>query len=138
MASRTVRIKRVYEPKEKADGRRVLVDRLWPRGLTREKAAIDRWLKELGPSTELRKWFDHRTDRWQEFTRRYRRELAGPAARPLLKELTAMAAAGPLTLVFSAHDEAHNQAVVIAQLLRARLGRAKGPSAKAAPSSTKG
>ncbi len=138
MASRTVRIKRVYEPKEKADGRRVLVDRLWPRGLTREKAAIDRWLKELGPSTELRQWFDHRTERWQEFARRYRRELAGPAARPLLKELAAMAAAGPLTLVFSAHDEAHNQAVVIAQLLRARLGRVKRPSAKAARASTKG
>ena len=138
MASTTVRIKRVYEPREKADGCRVLVDRLWPRGLTREKAAIDRWLKELGPSTELRQWFDHRTDRWQEFAKRYRRELAGPAARPLLKELAAMAAAGPLTLVFSAHDEAHNQAVVIAQLLRARLGRAKGPSAKAALASTKG
>jgi len=138
MASTTVRIKRVYEPREKADGCRVLVDRLWPRGLTREKAAIDRWLKELGPSTELRQWFDHRTDRWQEFAKRYRRELAGPAARPLLKELAAMAAVGPLTLVFSAHDEVHNQAVVIAQVLRAGLGRAKRPTAKAARASTKG
>ena len=138
MASTTVRIKRVYEPREKADGCRVLVDRLWPRGLTREKAAIGRWLKELGPSTELRQWFDHRAERWQEFAKRYRRELAGPAARPLLKELAAMAAAGPLTLVFSAHDEAHNQAVVIAQVLRARLGRAKRPAAKAARASTKG
>ena len=134
MASETLRIKRVYEPNEKADGRRVLVDRLWPRGLTREKAAIDRWLKELGPSTELRKWFDHRTERWQEFTKRYRRELAGPAARPLMKELATMAAAGPLTLLFSAHDEEHNQAVVIAHVLRARLGRAKRPSGKASRS----
>jgi uncharacterized protein YeaO (DUF488 family) len=125
MASRTLRIRRVYEAKEKADGCRVLVDRLWPRGLTRDKAAIDRWLKELGPSTELRQWFGHRPERWQEFAKRYRRELAGPAARPLLKELATMAAAGPLTLVFSAHDEEHNQAVVIAQVLRARLGRQK-------------
>ena len=125
MASETVRIKRVYEPKEKADGRRVLVDRLWPRGLTRDKAAIDRWLKELGPSTGLRQWFGHRTERWPEFTRRYRKELAGPAAWPLLKELATLAAAGPLTLVFAAHDPEHNQAVVIAQVLRARLGRAK-------------
>ena len=120
-----LRIKRVYEPRHPSDGCRVLVDRVWPRGLTREAAAIDHWLKELGPSTELRKWFDHRIERWQEFARRYREELAGAAAQPLLTELATMAAAGPLTLVYSARDEEHNQAVVIAEVLRAKLSRSK-------------
>jgi uncharacterized protein YeaO (DUF488 family) len=113
-----LKIKRVYQSADKTDGCRVLVDRLWPRGLTRNSAAIDQWLKELGPSTELRKWFDHRTERWNEFVRRYRKELSSAQARQLLRELKVISKAGPLTLLYSAKDENHNQAVVIATVLR--------------------
>jgi len=113
-----LRIKRVYEPLDKADGRRILVDRLWPRGLSRDAAAIDRWLKELGPSTGLRKWFGHRPERWREFVRRYRAELRSDAARQLLRELKALAKTRPLTLLYAARDEDHNQAIVIADALK--------------------
>lgn len=117
-----LRIKRAYEPKEKSDGCRVLVDRLWPRGLTKAKAAIDHWFKEVAPSADLRRWFDHRADRWAEFQKRYRAELTGEPQRALLNALTAIAAAGPTTLLYSARDEQHNQAVVLAAVLRKRLG----------------
>jgi uncharacterized protein YeaO (DUF488 family) len=120
-----IRVKRIYEPKAADDGCRVLVDRVWPRGMTREAAAIDHWLKEIGPSTALRKWFGHRPERWAEFVRRYRAELRDAAAQPLLQELAAMAAAGPLTLLYSARDQEHNQALVLAQMLRAKLARSK-------------
>ena len=118
-----LRLKRIYEPRHAADGCRVLVDRLWPRGLTREAAAIDHWLKELGPSTDLRVWFGHRVDRWDEFARRYREELAGRVAQPLLQELASIAVAAPLTLLYSAKDQDHNQAVVIAEVLRHAVSR---------------
>jgi uncharacterized protein YeaO (DUF488 family) len=106
-----LRIKRVYEPPDKQDGRRILVDRLWPRGLTKEKASIDLWLKDIAPSTELRKWFDHDPGRWEEFRERYLAELKGNAEqlRLLKQELDK----GVVTLVYAAKDEAHNQAVVI-------------------------
>jgi uncharacterized protein YeaO (DUF488 family) len=120
-----IRVKRIYAPKAADDGCRVLVDRVWPRGMTREAAAIDHWLKDIGPSTALRKWFGHRPERWAEFAPRYRAELKDAAAQPLLQELAALAAAGPLTLLYSARDEEHNQAVVVAQVLRAKLARAK-------------
>jgi uncharacterized protein YeaO (DUF488 family) len=120
-----IRVKRVYEPKAADDGCRVLVDRVWPRGMTREAAAIDHWLGDIGPSTALRKWFGHRPERWAEFARRYRAELRDAAAQPLLQELAAMAAAGPLTLLYSARDQEHNQALVLAQVLRAKLARSK-------------
>jgi uncharacterized protein YeaO (DUF488 family) len=116
-------IKRAYEPREDIDGCRILVDRLWPRGVTKAAAAIDHWFKEVAPSTELRRWFDHRADRWAEFQKRYRAELDGEPQRALLNELTAIAAAGPTTLLYSARDEQHNQAVVLAAVLRERLGR---------------
>jgi uncharacterized protein YeaO (DUF488 family) len=120
-----IRVKRIYEPKAADDGSRVLVDRIWPRGLTRDAAAIDHWFKELAPSTKLRTWFGHRPERWPEFARRYRAELKDAAAQPLLGELAAMAAAGPLTLLYSARDQEHNQALVLAQVLRAKLARSK-------------
>jgi uncharacterized protein YeaO (DUF488 family) len=120
-----IRVKRIYESKAADDGCRVLVDRIWPRGLTREAAAIDHWFKELGPSTALRKWFGHRPERWAEFAQRYRAELQDAARQALLQQLTALAAAGPLTLLYSARDEDHNQAVVMAQVLRAKLTRSK-------------
>jgi uncharacterized protein YeaO (DUF488 family) len=105
------RIKRVYELPEKHDGRRILVDRLWPRGLTKEKASIDLWLKEIAPSTELRKWFDHDPGRWEEFKERYLDELKGNSEQiQLLKQELDK---GIVTLVYGAKDEAHNQAVVI-------------------------
>jgi uncharacterized protein YeaO (DUF488 family) len=106
-----LRIKRVYEPPDEHDGRRILVDRLWPRGLTKEKASIDLWLKDIAPSTELRKWFDHDPGRWEEFRERYLAELKGNAEqlRLLKQELDK----GVVTLVYAAKDEAHNQAVVI-------------------------
>jgi uncharacterized protein YeaO (DUF488 family) len=120
-----LRVKRIYEPRAVDDGCRVLVDRIWPRGLTREAAAIDHWFKELAPSTKLRTWFGHRPERWPEFARRYRAELRDAAVQSQLRELAALAAAGPLTLLYSARDQEHNQALVIAQVLRAKLARSK-------------
>lgn len=110
-----VRTKRVYEPAEASDGFRVLVDRVWPRGITREKAAADLWMKEIGPSAGLRKWFGHRPERWAGFRTRYEQELKEKQA--LLDELRAYAHKGPLTLVYSAKDEERNQAVVIRGML---------------------
>lgn len=109
-----VRIKRIYETPG-SDGERVLVDRLWPRGVSREAAAIDRWLKELAPSDALRRWFGHEPARWAEFGRRYRRELA--AQRELIEELRRLARSRPLTLLFSARDAAHNQAVILRKVI---------------------
>ena len=94
---------------------RVLVDRVWPRGVSKSEAAIDRWLKDVAPSTELRQWFGHEPSRWTEFRRRYLAELRGSAE--LLDELRATARKGPLTLVYSARDERHNQAVVLREHL---------------------
>ncbi|HET9107792.1 MAG TPA: DUF488 domain-containing protein, partial [Steroidobacteraceae bacterium] len=110
-----VRIKRAYEPSSPADGARVLVDRLWPRGMRKSDAAIERWMKEIAPSAQLRRWFGHDPARWEEFQRRYRAELRGKVE--LLAELRAMARDRPLTLVYSAHDEQHNQAVVLRDVL---------------------
>jgi uncharacterized protein YeaO (DUF488 family) len=110
-----IRLKRAYEPPATEDGMRVLVDRLWPRGLRKSEAAIDLWLREIAPSSELRRWFGHDPSRWEEFERRYRAELS---SRPeLLDRLRALAAQGTLTLVYSARDEAHNQAVALRGVL---------------------
>ena len=114
----SIRLKRVYEPPAPEDGVRVLVDRLWPRGLRKADAAIDRWLKELAPSTALRQWFGHEPSRWTGFQQRYRRELAERG--DLLQQLRALARRGPVTLLYAARDEAHNEAVVLRDLLRAR------------------
>jgi uncharacterized protein YeaO (DUF488 family) len=112
-----VRLKRVYEPVEPADGARFLVERLWPRGLRREDAHLTAWLKEVAPSPELRRWFQHDPARWEEFQRRYRAELAEPAKRALVQELVAAARRGPVTLVFAARDTEHNAAVVLKDLI---------------------
>ncbi len=111
-------LKRVYEPPEPEDGARVLVDRLWPRGLTKEKAAVDLWAKDVAPSHELRRWFGHRPERWEEFEARYREELESPEAREQIATLRAMARKGRVTLLFAAHDEALNNAVVLRSVLR--------------------
>ncbi len=110
-----VRLKRAYQPPSADDGVRILVDGLWPRGVRKSEAAIDRWMKEIAPSTELRRWFGHDPARWDEFQRRYKAELKKDAG--LLNELRGVAKKGALTLVYSAHDEAHNQAVVLRDVL---------------------
>ena len=113
-----LKLKRVYEPPHKDDGTRILVDRLWPRGLTKEKAKVDLWLKEIAPSTELRKWFGHDPAQWPEFCRRYSIEIRQNAE--LLSALRSLARETPMTLVYSAHDELHNDAIVLRDVI---LGR---------------
>ena len=117
-AAARVRLKRAYAAPEATDGVRILVDRLWPRGLRKADATIDRWLKELAPSTELRRWFGHDPQRWRGFQQRYRKELAARA--DLLAELRTAARREPITLLFAARDETHNEAVVLAELLQRR------------------
>jgi uncharacterized protein YeaO (DUF488 family) len=114
---RGVRLKRAYERPAKEDGTRVLVERLWPRGLAKERAAIDDWLKDVAPSPELRRWYGHRTERWPEFQRRYRAELETGAARAALEKLRALGRDRKLTLVFAAKDEAHSSAAVLKDVL---------------------
>ena len=114
-----VRLKRVYEPANRSDGYRILIDRLWPRGVSRERAALDAWEPELAPSTELRTWFGHDPSRFEAFRRRYVDELRGQ--RPRLTELRRRARDGTLTLVFSARDTDHNDAVVLAEVVRRGL-----------------
>lgn len=113
-----IKIKRVYEKPEKEDGFRILVDRLWPRGLTKEKADLDLWLKEIAPSTELRKWFGHEPEKWKEFKKKYRKELKeNKEAVSILKEHLK----GPLSLLYAAKDEEHNEALVLKNYLLSSL-----------------
>ena len=114
----SIKLKRAYESVGSEDGARVLVDRLWPRGVSKEDAALDQWMKEIAPTTELRKWFRHDPARWEEFRSRYSEELHQNTE--LLGQLRSFARQGPLTLVYSAHDEIHNDAVVLRAVL---LGR---------------
>ena len=110
-----IKLKRAYEPPAAGDGMRILVDRLWPRDVKKATAAIDMWAKDVAPSTELRQWFGHETNRWEEFCRRYVAELG---QKPdLIKELRALARSGQITLVFGAHDQTHNDAVVLRKVL---------------------
>jgi uncharacterized protein YeaO (DUF488 family) len=114
-----VRLKRAYEPATASDGYRVLIDRLWPRGVLRDRAKLDEWDRDLPPSTELRRWFGHDPSRFEEFRRRYLNELRYKRAR--LKELRRRAREGTLTLVYSARDRDHNDAVVLAEVIRRGL-----------------
>ncbi|HEY2685834.1 MAG TPA: DUF488 domain-containing protein [Steroidobacteraceae bacterium] len=116
------KIKRVYEPRGTDDGMRVLVDRLWPRGLKKSDAALDAWMKEVAPSPELRTWFAHDPGKFADFSARYRRELKGSAA---LGELRALGRGKPVTLLFAAHDPKINHAAVLKAALTARAGSAK-------------
>ena len=110
-----VRLKRAYDAPAPDDGTRILIDRLWPRGVKKADAAIDEWMREIAPSTELRKWFGHDPRRWEEFRRRYQAEIRQHTDE--YKRLRALAQHGRITLVFSARDEAHNDAVVLKDLL---------------------
>jgi uncharacterized protein YeaO (DUF488 family) len=122
-----VKLKRAYDHPTQEDGVRILIDRLWPRGVTKARAAIDRWAKDIAPSTALRKWFGHDPARWQEFRSRYAAEVRGHPEE--LRKLRALARRGRLTLVYSAHDEIHNDAVVLRDFL---LGRGENRKPQAA------
>ena len=113
----SVALKRVYDEPAASDGTRVLVERLWPRGISRERAHIDLWLKDVAPSTELRKWFNHDPQKFPEFRRRYEAELKSEAAQQALTQLRELAKQGHLTLVFAAHDADHSNAVILQDLL---------------------
>ena len=120
-----IQLKRAYEPAAASDGYRVLVDRLWPRGLRKADAHIDEWRKDVAPSDELRRWFGHQPSRFREFRERYQRELRSETARAALAELARRAARRTVTLVYSAHDELHNNAVVLARELERQLARSR-------------
>jgi uncharacterized protein YeaO (DUF488 family) len=109
-------VKRIYEPPAPDDGQRVLVDRIWPRGISKEDAALTLWLKDIAPSDELRKWFGHEPARWAEFRKRYAAELDGN--REVVAQLRGLLGKGKVTLLYGAHDEAHNNAVALAGYLR--------------------
>jgi uncharacterized protein YeaO (DUF488 family) len=120
-AAPMVTIKRLYEAPSRNDGTRILVDRLWPRGLKKENIRIEKWMRELGPSNELRRSFGHDPQRWEDFHQRYLKELKRAAVQPLLEELLNIARKGKLTLVYSARDQQHNQAVALKELLDSHL-----------------
>ena len=116
-------VKRAYEAPAREDGRRVLADRMWPRGVKRDELGLDDWLKDLAPSNELRRWFGHDPDRWPEFTARYRDELAKPPASEALAQLVRYARQGRLTLIYAARDETHNNAVALRDLILEQLSQ---------------
>ena len=120
-----IRLKRAYEPAASSDGYRVLIDRLWPRGVSRNRAQLNEWERELAPSAELRQWFGHEPTRFEEFRRRYIEELR--QQRPRLTQLRRRARDGTLTLVYAARDSEHNDAVVLARVLRRGLPKRGKP-----------
>jgi uncharacterized protein YeaO (DUF488 family) len=126
-----IRVKRTYEPSARGDGRRILVERLWPRGMKKEALDADAWLKDVAPTTPLRKWFDHRVERWEEFRRRYRQELS--ANRDAWSPILDASNRGTVTLLYSAHDLEHNGAVVLREYLTER-SQARRPKVKRAQS----
>src|SRR5690349_12993295 len=130
-----IQTKRVYVSGAKNDGKRYLVDRLWPRGIKKEVLAVDGWPREVAPSDALRRWFNHDPAKWKEFERRYRAELSHKPEnwQPLLEA----ARAGDVTLLFGAHDEKHNNAVVLKALLEERLGKKSSKSKVQSPKSTR-
>ena len=121
-----IKLKRAYDPVSKTDGRRFLVERLWPRGLTKAKLHVDGWLKEVGPSTPLRKWFGHDPDKWDSLRTRYARELG---SRPeAWQPIVSAARRGTVTLIYSSHDPEHNNAVALQQYLRAKVRKRATPA----------
>jgi uncharacterized protein YeaO (DUF488 family) len=126
-----IRVKRTYEPSARGDGRRILVERLWPRGMKKEALDADAWLKDVAPTTPLRKWFDHRVERWEEFRRRYRQELS--ANRDAWSPILDASSRGTVTLLYSAHDLEHNGAVVLREYLTER-SQARRPKVRRAQS----
>ncbi len=121
-----IKTKRIYDPASPQDGRRILIDRLWPRGIKKEEAKIDEWLRDIAPSTELRKWFSHDPEKWQEFRRRYKRELMNKSE--LVQSVKATAKKGTITLLFAAKDTEHVNAAVLKEVLES--SPAKEPKSK--------
>jgi len=113
-----IRLKRIYENPERSDGLRILVDRLWPRGLTREEAAIDEWMKDIAPSNRLRSWFGHRPERWKEFRKRYTKELNLPDHKNSIDNLARISRIATVTLLYGAKDDDRNNAVALAEFLK--------------------
>lgn len=113
-----IKIKRFYEAPENSDGKRILVDRLWPRGVAKAKARIDEWLKEIAPSNQLRQWYGHKPERWEEFQKRYREELQTAEKQELLKHLKSLARRGTVTLLFTTKETECNNAVALANVLK--------------------
>ncbi len=113
-----LKIKRVYEKKSAADGHRIYIDRLWPRGVTKEEAAFDEWLKELAPSDELRRWFGHQPEKFREFRQKYIKELSRPEPHARMQQIADTASKRDVTLLYSAKDTEHNDAVVLAELIK--------------------
>ncbi len=120
-------LRRAYDPPDPRDGYRVLVDRRWPRGVRRDELSIDEWARDVAPSEELRRWFGHDPQRWDEFRRRYLAELETPEGRAALERVARRAASGHVTLVFGARDREHNQAVVLAEAIAASSAGGEGP-----------
>ena|ERR1700752_2264454 len=118
-----VTIKRAYDTPSRTDGCRILVDRLWPRGVRKDQLGIEKWMRDLGPSSELRESFGHDPAGWREFRKRYLAELKRPEAGSLIAELVELARDGPLTLIYSAKDTEHNQAVVLKEFLNSKVNR---------------
>jgi len=112
-----IKLKRIYEPPAESDGERLLVDRLWPRGISKDAAKLTQWLKDLAPSPGLRRWFRHNPERWSEFQDRYRTELMDPQKSAILQNVVERARRGPVTLLYAARDPEHNNAVVLKNLL---------------------
>ena len=117
-ATTDVRVRRVYDPPDPADGQRVLVDRLWPRGLSKSAAALDEWVKAVAPSDELRRWYGHQADKFPAFRKRYQAELQAPERADAVAHLRQLAGSGPLTLLTATKDVEHRQAAVLAAKLR--------------------
>lgn len=120
--SLVIRVKRAYDPPSPDDGERYLVDRLWPRGLSKSALQLQGWLRDLAPSDDLRRWFGHDPAKWSQFQERYRQELQEPGRQALLRQLAEKARDGTVTLVYSAQDQEHNNAVVLKQVLEEMLG----------------
>jgi len=116
-----IRIRRAYDPPLPEDGRRLLVERLWPRGVKKEKLYLNAWLRELAPSDQLRRWFKHDPDRWNDFRRRYREELRGTRQQQLIDELAEQASRRNVTLIFSTREERFNNAVALREIIEERL-----------------
>lgn len=117
-----LKTKRVYEKKDPGDGKRILVDRLWPRGLTREEAAIDEWMKDLAPSDELRRWFGHKPEKWAGFRERYIGELSSPDKAGLLEKVARTARQSTVTMLYAAKDVEHNNAEVLREIILRKAG----------------
>jgi uncharacterized protein YeaO (DUF488 family) len=120
-----LKVKRVYDPPSDEDGLRILVDRVWPRGLTKEKARVNRWMRELAPSPALRKWFGHDPENWGRFRQRYRAELRSLKSQEMLRELADLSERGTVTLVYGSRDEKYNNAQALRDFV-ASMGKASG------------